>query len=233
MAGPGGGTNRAPGISGTYRTVCADATVSRTPCPSVTGQSIRSSPVGTSIRIASHSIDQKPSDSANPPFTDSASARVVFHGIARSPAVSAVRPRTLRDIGSMNGLRVLLSRRAVVMSAPWKIRSGGNPSPEGDRATTERARPRTASSIASRPPSELPRTCTRSSPWASSSASRVSVRAPTVGRPLCFGDEPWPGRSTFSTSKCSARRGTRVEKSSIVAPMPCRRSRGSPDPVRR
>ena len=53
------------------------------------------------------------------------------------------------------------------------------------------------------------------------------------GRPrVPIGDSPWPGRSTARTSKSSARRGIRAEKSSRVEPMPWSSRSGSPCPVR-
>ena len=74
--------------------------------------------------------------------------------------------------------------------------------PAGDRPTTERARPRRASSSATQPPSELPATCAASSSASSSTPSTASASDGTVdGVPGGSGGEsPKPGRSSAMTS---------------------------------
>ena len=103
--------------------------------------------------------------------------------------------------------------------------------PEGEIATTERARPRTASSRATRAPMELPSTCTRSTPSSSRSVVIASVMAAIVGRRASAGERPCPGRSGASTRNRASSRGRTATKSSWVLPMPCSSRRGSPDPA--
>ena len=83
-----------------------------------------------------------------------------------------------------------------------------------------------------RAPSELPSTCTRSSPSASSVCSTASVIAATVGRCSRCGDRPMPGRSTLMTSKRSVSAGRTAVKSRREVPRPCSSRSGSPEPVR-
>src|SRR3712207_2856208 len=156
----------------------------------------------------------------------------VVHGRAFSGSSSAVRPSFQRDSGWMSGWAVRVTTRATAIPVPWTIRSGGTLSPEGAMATTEWARPRRASSSASRAPRELPRTCTRSRPASSRNRSSASVSARTVGRSRRCGERPTPGRSTLSTSKRSDRAGTTAVKSRCELPQPWRRSSGSPEPDR-
>jgi hypothetical protein len=89
-----------------------------------------------------------------------------------------VRPSPDQDSGAISGAAVRPTSRASAMPVPWKTRSGQTFSPDGAIGTAERARPRTASSMATRAPRELPRTCA----LPTRVLSTASVIAATVGR---------------------------------------------------
>ena len=106
--------------------------------------------------------------------------------------------------------------------------------PPGAMATSDRARPRRASSMANHPPSEFPATCTRSSPAASSSASARSTEAEMLGRkPGGTGSPPMcPGNVATSTSCLRSRAGSTGSHASDERAKGWSRRRGSPEPPR-
>src|SRR4051794_39016521 len=95
-------------------------------------------------------------------------------------------------------------------------------------AQTLRAEPRRPSSSAIPPPSELPATCGRSIP----SASTAAASAATSGVPPRTADSPNPGRSTAITSRSRARIGTTGSHVWRSSPIPWSSTRGGPVPVR-
>ena len=89
------------------------------------------------------------------------------------PASAIRRPRSPRISAGRNGRAARASRRAVERLGI----SGSGHSPAGAIAVTERAWPARASSSATQPPSELPATCGRSRPSASSCGSPAARSA--------------------------------------------------------
>ena len=148
-----------------------------------------------------------------------------------APASIAERPMVVRAAAGRSGRRARRASRFVLISAPWWSRSPGAFSPEGEIATIDRARPRTANSSATRAPMELPSTCTRPTPSSSESVETASAIAAIVGRRGSAVERPCPGRSGASTRYCASSRGRNATKSSCVLPIPCSRSRVSPDPA--
>src|SRR3954454_17719894 len=193
---------------------------------------MRSIPRGTSSSSAHRRVRQKSRDAENPSRAPIACSGEVSHGRAFNGARMAARPTDERDRYGISGSRVRMTIRAIPMPSPWYIRSGGTLSPDGAIATTDLARPRRASSSAIRAPRELPSTCTRPTPSASSVRSTASVTAGTVGRPSRCGDLPMQGRSTLSTSKRAHSLGRTAAKARWELPIPCRRRCGSPEPER-
>ncbi len=116
----------------------------------------------------------------------------------------------------------------------FSSREPGSQPPPGASATTERARPRRASSRAIQPPSEFPAMCAVSNPHASMSRSTASTSATTEaavpagssGPPTC------PASATVSTSKQDSNLARIGCHSEGTPEKPCTSTSGSPDPAR-
>lgn len=94
--------------------------------------------------------------------------------------VSAVRPAALRERRSISGTGIASAAPRIarrVMNAYHRSASDQNPA--GESAVTERTSFSRPSSRASRPPSELPATCGRSTPSAAQKAPSTGTTAPS------------------------------------------------------
>lgn len=129
-------------------------------------------------------------------------------------------------------LRVTSASRFVRMSVLVAPASSSVPdvqNPAGDKAQTERARPRRASSIAIHPPIEFPATCTDRKPRSSNSCSVTSINCSIVALPTTGGPPRCPAAVGTMRSKSSARNGTTRSQAAADIVMPCRSSNGGLD----
>ncbi|MDQ0936019.1 hypothetical protein QFZ49_005991 [Streptomyces turgidiscabies] len=149
--------------------------------------------------------------------------------------VRTVRPAAERDSRSTSGTGMLRAARRIASSTPNAYRRSARvQNPAGESAVTDRTRFSRPSSRASRPPSELPATCGRSSSSASHKPPKTAV---IVGRSCTkssgsAGDAPNPGRSTAITSRSVARMSITGSQACRWCPMPCSSRSGSPAPTR-
>ena len=112
------------------------------------------------------------------------------------------------------------------------MRTADRHAPAGPNRTTDRARPRRASSRATHPPSELPTMCARSIPARSSCSATPSASAPTDGAtPGASRSAPqWPGRVGANTACQRSSSGNTGRHTRQVPPTPCRSTSGVPEP---